>query len=110
MSRTIAALVLILASCGTLADPNVILRGPIVGVEVNGAVMLQGYAKNFGTATAENCVMDLDVISTETKAVIESHRKYLGDIGPGESMRFEIMLTVAKFGDAIEYRTTFRWD
>ncbi len=102
--------VLLLASCGSLAEPNVVLSGPIIGIGANGAVILQGVAKNIGTATAENCVMDLDVISMDTKAVVESHTKYLGDIRPGDGVNFEVALTVAKWGDAIEYRTGFSWD
>jgi hypothetical protein len=95
-------------ACGIYAKPNVTLTGPIIGVEVDGHVMLQGRAVNMGTATAKNCVLYLHV--ARDGFIIESHTVALGDMLPNQEVPFEVMLTVAKFGDNLEYQAMFDWE
>ena len=46
----------------------------------------------------------------DTKAEIESHGTFLGDVIPGDEVKFEFKLFYVTFGDSIEYRTEFEWD
>jgi hypothetical protein len=103
-------LIMIAVACGIYAEPNVILAGPIVGWEEDGKTIIQGSAINMGTSTAENCVVNLAVLSVETKAVIELHRERIGDLRPNEKKEFKIILVITKVGDNVEYQAKFEWD
>lgn len=94
--------------CGIYAEANVIAYSPIYAQPMDGKIMAWGYARNVGTATAENCRMILEVFIGDR--LIESHQKYFGPILPGEKMKFEIVLDSVKFGDDIGYKTKFDWD
>nr|WP_319375555.1 hypothetical protein [uncultured Methanoregula sp.] len=53
---------------------------------------ISGYAYNTGNATAENVVLNLNLVNTKTKTIRDSRSVFIGNLGAGQSVTFESVL------------------
>lgn len=106
----LTVVIIMVPRCGIYAKADVIAGSPVYGEQRGGQVVAWGYAINQGTAPAKNAILKLTVLNAETESIIETHIVWLGDLAPGEKVKYEVILESVKWGDDVVYRTGFSWE